>query len=80
MTCDQAKSHTFIDSREAETVLTGTPFNPEVEVTAFEASNSAPFYAPVGQLVFHIQDERGNNLPVKKLFCRLSINERIRRN
>ena len=75
MTCEQAKSSTFIDNRKAETVLTGTPFDPEVEVTSFEASNPALFHAPVGQLDFSVQDEWGNKLPVKKLFCRLRINE-----
>ena len=80
MTCEQAKSHTFIDSREAETVLTSTSFDPEVEITSFEASNPTPFHAPVGQLRFCVQDKLGNKLPVKKLFCRLSINdERLRR-
>ena len=74
MTCEQAKSNTFIDNREAETVLTGTPFNAEVEITSFETSNPTPFHAPVGQLTFSIQDKLGNELPVKKLFCQLSIN------
>ena len=78
MTCDQAKSRTFIDSREAETVLASTSFDAEVEVTSFEPSNPTPFHAPVGQLTFRVQDERGNNLPLKKLFCRLRINECIR--
>ena len=73
--CNQAKSNTYINSQRAETVLASTSFNPEVEVTSFVSStNSTPFYACVGQLFFHIQDERGNNLPVKKLFCRLRIN------
>ena len=80
MTCDQAKSRTFIDSREAETVLASTSFDTEVEVTSFEASNPTPFHAPVGQLTFSIQDRLGNKLPVKKLFCRLSINEQRLRN
>ena len=80
MTCDQAKSRTFIDSREAETVLASTSFDTEVEVTSFEASNPAPFYAPVGQLTFRVQDAQGNNLPVKRLFCRLRINEQSLRN
>ena len=76
LTCNQAKSNTYINSQRAETILASTSFNPEVEVISFVSStNSTPFYACVGQLVFHIQDERGNNLPVKKLFCRLSINE-----
>ena len=75
MTCEQAKSRTFIDSQKAETILTSTPFNAEVEITSFEASNPAPFYAPVGQLTFSIQDKLGNKLPVKKLFCRLRIND-----
>ena len=80
MTCEQARSRMFIDSREAETVLTSAPFNAEVEITSFEASNPALFHAPVGQLTFSIQDKLGNKLPVKKLFCRLSINdERLRR-
>ena len=77
MTCDQAKSRTFIDSREAETVLASTSFD-KVEVTSFEASNSTPFYAPVGQLTFHVQNERGIDLPAKRLFFRLRINECIR--
>ena len=34
LTCDQAKSNTFIDNREAETVLTSAPFNAEVEITS----------------------------------------------
>ena len=80
MTCDQAKSRTFIDSREAETVLASTSIDTEVEVTSFEASNPTPFHAPVGQLTFSIQDRLGNKLPVKKLFCRLSINEQRLRN
>ena len=79
MTCDQAKSRTFIDSREAETVLASTSFD-KVEVTSFEASNSTPFYAPVGQLSFSIQDRLANKLPVEKLFCRLRINEQCLRN
>ena len=79
MTCDQAKSRTFIDSREVETVLASTSFNPEVEVTSLEASNPTPFHAPVGQLTFSIQDRLGNKLPIKKLFCRLSINEQCLR-
>ena len=42
MTCDQAKSHTFIDNREAETVLASTPFDPEVGVTSFERLRKIP--------------------------------------
>ena len=76
MTCEQAKSNTFIDNREAETILTSTPFDAEVEITSFETPSSpARFHAPVGQLTFSIQDKLGNKLPVKKLFCRLRINE-----
>ena len=74
LTCNQAKSNTYINSQRAETVVASTPF--EVEITAFEASrNPTPFHAPVGQLTFSIQDRLGNKLPVKKLFCRLSIND-----
>ena len=80
LTCNQAKSRTFIDSREAETVLASTSFDTEVEVTSFEPSHSTPFHAPVGQLTFRVQDKQGNNLPVKRLFCRLSINEQRLRN
>ena len=80
LTCNQAKSRTFIDSREAETVLASTSFDTEVEVTSFEPSHSTPFHAPVGQLTFCVQDKQGNNLPVKRLFCRLSINEQRLRN
>ena len=80
LTCNQAKSNTYINSQRAETVLASTSFDTEVEVTSFEASSPARFHAPVGQLVFHIQDSLGNKLPVKKLFCRLRINdERLRR-
>ena len=80
LTCNQAKSRTFIDSREAETVLASTSFDTEVEVTSFEPSHSTPFHAPVSQLTFCVQDKQGNNLPVKRLFCRLSINEQRLRN
>ena len=81
MTCDQAKSRTFIDSREAETVLASTSFDSEIEVTSFEASNPTLFYAPVGQLSFSIQNRLGTKLPVERLFCRLTINdEREQRN
>ena len=76
LTCEQAKSRTFIDSREAETVLASTSF--DAEVISFEASNPTPFYAPVGHLSFNIQDRLGNKLPVDRLFCRLRINERLR--
>ena len=74
MTCDQVKSNTYINSQRAETILASTPFDPEVEVTSFEASNPTPFHAPVGQLTFSIQDKLGNKLPVKKLFARIRIN------
>ena len=78
--CEQAKSNTFINSREAETVLTSAPFNAEVEITSFETPSSpARFHAPVGQLTFSIQDKWGSVLPVKKLFCRLSINDQCLR-
>ena len=81
MTCEQAKSNTYINSQKAETVLASTSFNPEVEVTSFVSStNYTPFHAPVGQLTFSIQDSLGNKLPIKKLFCRLSINEQRLRN
>ena len=80
LTCDQANSNTFVDSQKAETVLTGTSFDADAKVTSFEPSNPTPFHAPVGQLTFRVQDERGNNLPVKKLFCRLRINEQCLRN
>ena len=81
MTCEQAKSCTFIDNREADTILTGTPFNAEVEVTSFEASkNPTPFHAPVGQLRFCVQDKLGNKLPVKKLLARIRINDQCLRN
>ena len=80
LTCDEANSNTYINSQRAETVLTGASFDAEVEVTSFEASNPTPFHAPVGQLTFSIQDRLGNKLPVKKLFCRLSINEQRLRN
>ena len=80
LTCNQAKSNTYINSQRAETVLASTSFNPEVEVTSFEASSPARFHAPVGQLTFSIQDRLGNKLPIKKLFCRLSINEQCLRN
>ena len=80
MTCEQANSNTYINSQRAETVLMSTSFDAEVEVTSFEASNPTPFYAPVGQLSFSIQDRLGNKLPVERLFCRLRINddERLR--
>ena len=78
LTCDQANSNTFVDSQKAETVLTGTSFDAEVEVTSFEPSNPTPFHAPVGQLTFHVQNERGIDLPAKRLFFRLRINECIR--
>ena len=78
LTCDQANSNTFVDSQKAETVLTGTSFDAEIEVTSFEPSNPTPFHAPVGQLTFHVQNERGIDLPAKRLFCRLRINECIR--
>ena len=79
LTCNQAKSNTYINSQRAETVVASTPF--EVEITAFEASrNPTPFHAPVGQLTFRVQDAQGNNLPVKRLFCRLRINEQCLRN
>ena len=80
LTCEQAKSNTFIDGREAETILVSTPFDPEVEITSFEASNPALFHAPVGQLTFSIQDKLGNKLPVKKLFARIRINVQCLRN
>ena len=81
MTCEQAKSSTFIDNREAETILASTPFNNEVEITSFEASkNPTPFHAPVGQLTFNIQDKLGNKLPIKKLFARIRINVQCLRN
>ena len=80
LTCEQAKSNTFIDNREAETILASTSFNAEVEVTSFEASNPTPFHAPVGQLTFSIQDKLGNKLPVKKLFARIRINVQCLRN
>ena len=75
LTCNQAKSNTYINSQRAETVLASTSFNPEVEITSFVSStNYTPFHAPVGQLTFSIQDSLGNKLPIKKLFCQLSIN------
>ena len=81
LTCEQVKSNTYINSQKAETVLASTSFNPEVEVTSFVSStNYTPFHAPVGQLTFSIQDSLGNKLPIKKLFCRLSINEQCLRN
>ena len=81
LTCEQAKSNTFIDNQETETVLASTSFSAEAEVTSFKTPSSpARFHAPVGQLAFSVQDEWGNKLPVKKLFCRLRINdERLRR-
>ena len=72
LTCDQADCNTFIDSRNSKTVLTGVSFDAEIEVISFDPSPPAPFHAPVGQLTFHIQDERDNNLPVKRLFCQLN--------
>ena len=75
MTCDQAKSNTFIDNREQRRFWRARHSTTKVEVTSFEASNPTPFHAPVGQLTFSIQDKLGNKLPVKKLFCRLSIND-----
>ena len=81
LTCDQVNSNTFIDSQKAETVLTGTPFDAEVEVTSFKTPSSlARFHAPVDQLTFSIQDSLGNNLSVKRLFCRLKINDECLRN
>ena len=47
LTCRQVNSNTFVDSQKAETVLTGTPFDDEAEVTSFESSNPTPFHAPV---------------------------------
>ena len=78
LTCDEANSNTYINSQRAETVLTGASF--DAEVISFEASNSTPFYAPVGHLSFNIQDRLGNKLPVDRLFCRLRINEQRLRN
>ena len=78
--CEQAKSSTFIDNREAETVLTSAPFSAEAEVTSFEASSPARFHAPVGQLTFSVQDKWGSVLPIKKLFCRVKINDQCLRN
>ena len=80
LTCSQVKSNTYINSQKAETVLASTSFNPEVEVTSFVSStNYTPFHAPVGQLTFSIQDSLGNKPPIKKLFCRLSINDQCLR-
>ena len=76
MTCDQAKSNTYVNSQRAETVLTSTSFDTGVEDISFKTPSSpARFHAPVGQLTFSIQDRLGNELPVKKLFCRLSLNK-----
>ena len=78
MTCEQAKSNTFIDSLKSETCIAASPFN--AEVISFEPSHPTPFYALVGQLTFSIQDRLGNKLPVERLFCWLRINndERLR--
>ena len=73
LTCDEAKSNTFIDSLKSKTCIAASPFN--TEVISFEPSHSTPFHAPVGQLTFRVQDKQGNNLPLKRLFCRLSIND-----
>ena len=73
LTCDEAKSNTFIDSLKSETCIAASPFN--TEVISFEPSHPTPFHAPVGQLTFRVQDKQGNNLPVKRLFCRLTIND-----
>ena len=76
MTCNQAKSNTYINSQKAETVLTSTPFDAEVEITSFKTPSSpARFHTPVGQLTFSVQDSLGNKLPVERVFCRLRINE-----
>ena len=75
--CDQVNSNTYINSQRAETCITASPFN--TEVISFKPSQPTHFHAPVGELTFHIQDSQGNNLPIKKLFCRLTINdERLR--
>ena len=80
LTCDQANSNTFVDSQKTEIVLTGTSFDADAKVTSFEPSNPTPFHAPVGQLTFRVQNERGIDLSAKRLFLRLTINdERLRR-
>ena len=73
LTCDEAKSNTFIDSLKSETCIAASPFN--AEVISFEPSHPTPFYALVGQLTFSIQDRLGNKLPVERLFCRFRIND-----
>ena len=81
MTCEQAKSRTFIDNREAETILASTSFNAEVEVTSFEASNPTPFHAPVGQLTFSPFKTNGvTNCPSKNCSARIRINVQCLRN
>ena len=78
LTCDEAKSNTYIDSLKSETSIAASPFH--TEVISFEPSHPTPFYALVGQLSFSIQDRLGNKLPVERLFCRLRINEQRLRN
>ena len=79
LVCDQADSDTFINSQKAKTMLAASPFN--TEVISFEPTNSTPFHAPVGQLTFRVQDERGIDLPVKRLFfCLTIINDQRLRN
>ena len=86
-TCDEAEEATLLNHNKMIKAITAIPVN-----VGFDGSITANLTHPASitsitfknnytnHLTFHITDEKGNNLPIKRFFCRLTINnERLSR-
>ena len=73
LVCDQIDS-TLINNRDSNTVMAAACVN---EIIPFEKPMpTARFRSNYHQhLTFHIKDDQGNNLPIRRVFYRLLINK-----
>lgn len=79
-TCVQANDQCYLNSRESPTLLTSAAVDGEKKIITFSPSPEIRFTSNRGQLAFNLQNDKGDELPIKRLFCRLTINdERLRR-
>ena len=79
-TCDQCDETTLVKNNKTKTI-TALPVAAGIDGCLTAGAATTSFHSNLtNRFTFHIQDERGNNLPIKRLFCQLEINEqRLRR-
>ena len=74
-TCDQCDETTLVNNNETRTI-TALPVAAGINGCLTAGAATTSFHSNLtNRFTFHIQGERGNNLPIKRLFCRLIIND-----